>query len=67
MTECMVEDNIKNNIWTTGRARNMENKNQSEIEGGIAISRQVADIKKKRLDWIGLAWTCCKNGLRKDS
>jgi hypothetical protein len=31
----MGEANIKKDIWTSGRARNVENKNQSEIEGAV--------------------------------
>jgi hypothetical protein len=29
------EENIKQDTWASGRARNMENKNESGIEGAI--------------------------------
>jgi hypothetical protein len=31
------EENIKKDVWTGGSARNMENKNQSGIEGAIYV------------------------------
>ena len=41
----------KKDTWTSGRGRNMENKNQSgnELYKELDI---VADIKNKRLEWI---------------
>jgi hypothetical protein len=32
-TEYMREENIEEDIWTSGTARNIENKNYSEIVG----------------------------------
>jgi hypothetical protein len=45
----MGEKNIKD-TRTSGRARNMENENQSGIDNDLDI---IADIKKERLEWIG--------------
>jgi hypothetical protein len=44
----MEEENIKKNIWTSGRARNMDKNNLSGIEGDKDIDI-VADNEKKRL------------------
>jgi hypothetical protein len=34
-TEYMGEENIKKDIWTSARARNVEKKNKSGIEGAV--------------------------------
>jgi hypothetical protein len=47
----MGEENIKKDTWTSGRARNMEsNHEMGELYKDLHI---VADIKEKRLQWIG--------------
>jgi hypothetical protein len=34
-TGCMGEENVKKDVWTGGRARNMEKKNWLGIEGDL--------------------------------
>jgi len=50
------EGNIKKDPRTSGRARNMENKKYSQTVGTQKkYLETAANIKKKRLEWIGHA------------
>jgi len=49
----MGEETIKKGILTTGRARNMEKRTNKELRELYTDLHIVANIKKKRLEWIG--------------
>ena len=53
MTGYMEEGKIKKDPRTSGRARNMEHKKYSGIVGTKKNLGIAANIKKKRLEWIG--------------
>jgi hypothetical protein len=51
----MEDRNIKKDPRTSGRARNMENKNTQKLWELYKNLKIAADIKNKRLEWIGHA------------
>jgi hypothetical protein len=52
-TEYVGEENSKEDIWTSGRTRNIEIRTNQELWNLYEDFFLVANITEKRLEWIG--------------